>query len=176
MTMKVVSGRPTRFARAAFVWMRGILVNELISSEMVHRRFRWRLLRMFGHDVQRSTISSRVFVGGTGVHIGAGSFVNRGVFIDCAADVWIGSNVSIGQEAMIVTGSHELGGASRRAGRDAPAPVRIDDGCWIGARAIILPGVRIHSGAVVGAGSVVTRDCEPDTKYVGTPARPLGKI
>ena len=45
------------------------------------------------------------------------------------------------------------------------------DGCWIGARAVILPGVTIGEGTIIGAGSVVTKDCEPGAVYVGVPAR-----
>jgi acetyltransferase-like isoleucine patch superfamily enzyme len=47
----------------------------------------------------------------------------------------------------------------------------IEDHVWIGARAIISPGVRIGEGAVIGAGSVVTRDVEPYTIVAGNPAR-----
>ncbi|WP_249354641.1 DapH/DapD/GlmU-related protein [Rhodococcus sp. USK13] len=47
----------------------------------------------------------------------------------------------------------------------------VGDGCWIGAGAIILPGVTVGEGCVVGAGAVVTRDCSPNGLYVGSPAR-----
>ena len=50
-------------------------------------------------------------------------------------------------------------------------PVLIEDDVWIGARAIILPGLRIGKGAIVGAGSVVTKDVPPYAICVGNPAR-----
>lgn len=52
-----------------------------------------------------------------------------------------------------------------------PCGVTIGNGCRIGTRAIILPGMHIGEGAVVGAGSVVTRDVPPDTVVAGNPAR-----
>lgn len=56
------------------------------------------------------------------------------------------------------------------------APVKINDGAWIGCRAIILKGVKIGEGAVIGAGSVVTRNVEPYTVYAGNPARLIKKL
>ncbi|MCR4913326.1 MAG: acyltransferase [Lactobacillus sp.] len=50
-------------------------------------------------------------------------------------------------------------------------PVKIDDGCWIGANVTILPGVHIGKGCVIGAGAVVNKDCEPNGVYVGVPAK-----
>ncbi|WP_268918850.1 DapH/DapD/GlmU-related protein [Actinomyces trachealis] len=57
-----------------------------------------------------------------------------------------------------------------------PAPVRIGRGAWLGANVTVLPGVTIADGAVVGAGSVVTKDVAPNTVVVGTPARPVRDI
>jgi acetyltransferase-like isoleucine patch superfamily enzyme len=59
--------------------------------------------------------------------------------------------------------------------RAIPRPVEIGDRAWIGARAIILPGVRIGEGAVVGAGAVVTRDVGPFEIVAGNPARKIGE-
>lgn len=55
-------------------------------------------------------------------------------------------------------------------------PVRIEDDAWIGAHSIILPGVTIGAAAVVGAGSVVTKDVEPYTVVAGNPAKFVKKI
>jgi galactoside O-acetyltransferase len=63
-----------------------------------------------------------------------------------------------------------------RFGVTADAPVAIDDDVWIGAGAIVLPGVRIGRGAIVGAGAVVTGNVEPFTIVGGVPARPIGVV
>jgi maltose O-acetyltransferase len=70
-----------------------------------------------------------------------------------------------------ITGSHEIGGASRRAGTKVAKRILIGDGCWIGAGTRILGGVRIGEGVVVAAGAVVTRDIPPNTLAAGVPAR-----
>jgi len=55
-------------------------------------------------------------------------------------------------------------------------PVIIEDDVLIGANAVILEGVRIGKGAVVAAGSVVTKDVEPETVVAGTPAKPIKRV
>ena len=83
----------------------------------------------------------------------------------------IGSNVSVSPEAAILTAYH-------RHDRDdfgvESKAVTVEDHVWIGARAIILPGVTLGRGSVVGAGAVVTRDVPPLTIVAGNPARPVG--
>jgi|GEM_PF-6224010 len=59
---------------------------------------------------------------------------------------------------------------------DDPQPIVIGDGAWLGAGVIVLPGRRIGRGAVVGAGSVVTKDIPPDTVWAGNPARMLREL
>jgi acetyltransferase-like isoleucine patch superfamily enzyme len=70
-----------------------------------------------------------------------------------------------------VTSTHEPGDHFNRRGAYTTEPVTIGAGCWIGSRALILPGVNIADGCTIGAGSVVTRDCEADGFYAGVPAR-----
>jgi acetyltransferase-like isoleucine patch superfamily enzyme len=106
------------------------------------------------------------------VTIGEGSFLNRDVFVD-GVGVRLGRNVYVGPRAMIVTAKHSIGGRALRAAPGAPEEVQVGDGCWIGAGAIILPGVTVGAGCVIAAGAVVTRDCEPDGLYAGVPARRL---
>ncbi len=64
----------------------------------------------------------------------------------------------------------------RRAGRSIAAPVVIEPGSWIGARATILGGVTIGEGAVVAAGAVVTRSVPPDTLVGGVPATVIREL
>jgi acetyltransferase-like isoleucine patch superfamily enzyme len=111
---------------------------------------------------------------GARVAIGDGTFVNYGVSISACASVAIGAGCQIGQYAIIQDNDyHDL--VDKR--REPPSrPVVIEDRVWIGARAIVLRGVRIGHDAVVGAGSVVTRDVPPWTIVAGAPARVVRQI
>lgn len=148
-----------------------ILLNRLIASVLIPERVRWRFYRAAGLDASRSLISFGCFMGGRAVSIGEDSFVNTRTFIEASAPVAIGRRVSIGMDTAIITSGHETGDSARRAGVVAPRPVHIDDGCWLGARVLVLPGVTIGEGCVIAAGAVVTRDCQPHGLYAGVPAR-----
>ena len=84
----------------------------------------------------------------------------------------IGTKVAISREAFICTASHEITKPNRPL---VTAPITICDGVWIGARAIILPGVTIGEGAIVAAGAVVTKDVPPFTVVGGNPAKFIKK-
>jgi maltose O-acetyltransferase len=72
---------------------------------------------------------------------------------------------------MFCTSTHEIGSRERRGGKSISIPIKVGNGCWIGARSMILPGVTIGDGCIIAAGSVVTKDCEPNGLYAGTPAK-----
>ncbi|HEX3960838.1 MAG TPA: DapH/DapD/GlmU-related protein [Trebonia sp.] len=81
-----------------------------------------------------------------------------------SAGAWIGTRCTI------LTQTHEIGDAGRRAAGSVDKPVAIGAGCWLGTGVTVLPGVSIGPGCVIAAGAVVTRDCEPDGLYAGVPA------
>ena len=99
---------------------------------------------------------------------------NVTINVDCIFDlndsIEIADFVSVGQGVMILTSSHRIGPAARRAGALFTAPVRIGPGAWIGARSVILPGVTVGAGAVVAAGSVVNKNVAPNALVSGVPA------
>jgi maltose O-acetyltransferase len=74
-------------------------------------------------------------------------------------------------EVLFCTSTHIMGPATERAGRVHPQPITVGDGCWIGARSVILPGVTIGDGCVIAAGAVVNKDCAANGMYAGVPAR-----
>jgi maltose O-acetyltransferase len=145
----------------------------------VGARLRVSLLRFAGCRIGAGTlIAGRITViGGTdpaaNFVVGAESWFNAGCTFDASDKIVIGDRVRIGQEVLVLTSTHEIGDHAGRAGQFTTAPVSIGSGVWLGARAIILPGVSIGDGAVVGAGAVVTSDVPADRLAAGVPARPV---
>jgi len=108
---------------------------------------------------------------GFNIRLGSGVFVNFNcVFLDVVG-IEIGDLCQIGPAVQIYTADHPRDPALRRAGYESGKPVRIGANVWIGGGAIILPGVTVGDDAVIGAGSVVTRDVPPGATVVGNPAR-----
>lgn len=103
--------------------------------------------------------------------MGSNSVINQRCRLDNRGGVTIGSNVSISADTIILTGDHDPQSPAF-AGR--AKPVIIKDRVFIGTRAMVLPGVSIEEGAVVAAGSVVTRDVPAYTIVAGVPAAPIG--
>lgn len=100
-----------------------------------------------------------------------------GCTISAAKSIIIGSRVLIGSGALIMDNdAHSLRADERAVGvKGAAAPVVIEDDVFIGARAIVLKGVRIGKGAVIGAGAVVTKNVPEFTIVAGNPARKIGE-
>jgi maltose O-acetyltransferase len=149
---------------------RDVVLNGILAWPAIPNSVRWRLLRSYGLDVARSSISPSVWFGSRRVTIGEGSFVNIGCLFSTHERITLGRNVFLAMRVTISTSTHEVGPAGKRAGALRTAPVTIGDGVWIGANATILPGVTIGEGTIVAAGSVVTSDCEPNSLYAGVPA------
>jgi acetyltransferase-like isoleucine patch superfamily enzyme len=106
--------------------------------------------------------------------IGDRAFINYGVDIAATGLVAIGADCLIGTHVSII--DNDFHGVVDRQRVPASKPVIIGDNVWIGNRAIILPGVTIGEGAVVGAGSVVTRDVPARTVVAGNPARVVREL
>lgn len=91
-------------------------------------------------------------------------------------EVFIGDYVMIGPNVTIATAAHPVRPDLRRRGIQFNRPVHIGDNVWIGAGAIVLPGVTIGENSVIGAGSVVTKDIPANVVAVGNPCRVLREI
>lgn len=108
---------------------------------------------------------------GSQISIGAGTFANFGLVVLDVARVVIGDHVQIGPNVQLLTPTHPIEPAARKAGWEAAAPITIGDNVWLGGGVIVCPGVSIGDDSVIGAGSVVTRDIPPGVIAVGNPAR-----
>ena len=106
------------------------------------------------------------------IRIGDRCFVNSGVIVFSACEITLGDDVALANEVYVMdSDSHGVEGRPVKE-----EPVRIGDGTWVGARAIILPGVTIGRRCLIAAGSVVSKDIADDTLVGGNPARELRKL
>jgi maltose O-acetyltransferase len=110
------------------------------------------------------------------IKIGARTFVNYGAIVLDAAEVSIGDDVQVGPGVQLITALHPLEARPRRDGVETAAPVRIENGAWLAAGVIVLPGVTVAADAVIGAGSVVTRDMPAGHLCFGNPCRVIRPI
>ena len=99
-------------------------------------------------------------------------FLNFGCVILDVVEVTIGDKTQIGPNVQILTADHPRNAAEREAELEFGRKIHIGRNVWIGGGAIILPGVTVGDDAVIGAGSVVTRDVLSGATVVGNPARP----
>lgn len=112
---------------------------------------------------------------GYNISVGRGVFINFNCVILDVVAVSIGDGTLIAPGVQILTADHPRDAAIRAQGMEFGRPVTIGRNVWIGAGALILPGVTIGDNAVVGAGSVVTRDVAEGLTVAGNPARPLSR-
>lgn len=153
----------------SLVW--SFFVNGVVSSYIFSARVRPQLLRLLGLKIsRRATVRPGAFFRSKDVTIGDGSFIGYHAFFDCRAGIKIGKNVSIGSRTVFVDSDHDISNPKNRAGVGVRRPIVINDGARISTRSMILPGVTIGEGAVIGAGSLVTKDVEPHSLYYGVPA------
>jgi acetyltransferase-like isoleucine patch superfamily enzyme len=125
------------------------------------------------------------------LHIGDNSYIGQGTIIRVGHEIIIGDDVLIAHNVTIIdSDSHEIDYIERREsfkkmllfghpkekGNVNIAPIHIEDSVWISYNCCILKGVTIGKGAIVAAGSVVTKDVQPFTLVGGNPARAIKKI
>lgn len=108
---------------------------------------------------------------GSNVHIGDDFFGNVNLTFVDDVEIRIGNGVMIAPSVTLTTTGHPVHPELRVDFRRFSEPIVIEDRVWIGSNVVVLPGVRIGYGAVIGAGSVVTRDIPPMTIAVGAPCR-----
>lgn len=113
---------------------------------------------------------------GRNISIGDRTYLNFGAIILDCAPVSIGSDVLVGPNLGIYAVNHSLVAEERIAGACIGAPVSIGDRCWLGGDAKVMAGVTIGDEAVIGAGSVVTRDVPAGVIAAGNPCRVIREV
>ncbi len=110
---------------------------------------------------------------GWNIHLSDGVFINfNAVFLD-VMPIHIGTGTQVGPNVQFYAADHPRDPAIRKSGLENGKPIMVGKNVWIGGGAILLPGITIGDDAVVGAGSVVTRDIAPGVTVAGNPARQI---
>lgn len=160
-----------RWKIVAWFIVNATLINSYLPIPMIIKRS---MLKLFGAKLGKGVVVK------PGVNIKYPWFLEVGnyvwigekVWIDNLSQVIIGDHSCLSQGAMILTGNHDY----RRSTFDLTTrPITLDDGVWIGAKAIVCAGVRCHSHAVLSVNSVATRDLEEYGIYQGNPATMVRK-
>ena len=114
--------------------------------------------------------------GGKKVHFGNHVYANFNLTLVDDEAIFVGDNVKFGPNVVICTAAHPILPVLRAQAYQYNLPVHIESGVWIGAGAIILPGITIGENSVIGAGSVVTKDIPANVVAVGNPCRVMREI
>ena len=149
------------------------LVFQFLPGLRLIRVRNW-ILRRFGAAVNGWSLiypSAKIFAPWN-LEMGLGGCIGPDVELYNKDKIVLGDQVTISQGAYLCTAGHDITSKTMAL---TTAPIIIGNLAWIGAKAIVLPGVTIGEGAVVGAGAVVTKDVEPWTVVGGNPARVVKK-
>ncbi len=114
--------------------------------------------------------------GGGHIHFGKNIYCNFGTTMVDDTHIYVGDYTMFGPNVTVATAGHPILPELRRQGYQYNAPVHIGENCWIGAGALIMPGVTIGDNVVIGAGSVVNKDIPSNVVAVGNPCRVLREV
>ncbi|GAA0592618.1 sugar O-acetyltransferase [Caenispirillum bisanense] len=172
----MLAGRPYRAGDPELVAMRRraqLLLKEYNTTTLADGRQRRAILAdLLGACGDEVAIRAPFYCDyGAHIRIGSGVFLNFGCVLLDVCPITIGDGTQIGPQVQIYAADHPRDPDQRRQGLELGQPVTIGRNVWIGGLAILLPGVTVGDGAIVGAGSVVTRDVPAGTTVAGNPAR-----
>jgi len=153
------------FTRAIWYCINACIINSYCPSYS----FKTFLLRLFGAKIGRNVvIKPKVNIKYPwNVTIGENSWIGENVWLDSLCKIHIGANCCLSQGAMLICGNHDY----KKSTFDLIVKdIFLEEGVWIGAGAIVCPGVICKSHSVLSAGSVVTNNMEEYSIYQGNPA------
>ncbi len=157
---------------------------QYIFAMMFVSPLRVMLLRLFGARIGKNTVIERIRLinlyrtGIVGLSIGNNCFLGDGVTLDLAEGISLKDDVSLSFDVMVLTHTN-VGYKNHPVQQYIPSfakSVRLQKGCFVGVRSVILPGVDIGEGAAVAAGAIVTRDVPPKTLVGGVPAKTIRRF
>lgn len=142
------------------------------------------LLRLFGARIGKNTVIERIRLinlyrmGICGITIGDNCFLGDGVTLDSAERIILENDVTLSFDVMVLT--HTNVGYKNHPVQDhipsVAKPAMFKKGCFVGVRAVVLPGLTVGEGAAVAAGAVVTKDVPAKTLVGGVPAKVIRKF
>lgn len=137
---------------------------------------------MGGISVGSNThVKSDCYFEGNYICIGNDVFINHKCsfysYNDKSSNISIGNNVTVAMGVTFCTHTHRIGYSNRRAEIGTVSrPITVGEGTWIGANALILPGINIGKGSIIAAGAVVTENCKDNCLYAGVPAKKIKEL
>lgn len=114
--------------------------------------------------------------GGAHVHFGSNIYANFHLTLVDDTHIYVGDHTMFGPNVTVATAGHPILPELREKEYQYNFPVHIGHNCWIGAGAIILPGITIGDNVVVGAGSIITKDLPSNVVAVGNPGRIMREV
>lgn len=174
---EIISGNDPEFPGLInTIWESIRLTTELNTGWHEQEEVREMFSRIIGRPVDETfTLVPPFYVDyGKNIHLGKSVFIQQCCTFYDRGGITIGNNVFIGPKVNLITLNHDPNPENRNA--TYCKPIVIEDNAWIGINSTILSGVTIGRNAIVGAGSVVTKDVEPDTIVAGNPARFIKRI
>lgn len=135
------------------------------------------LEKIFGDIPEGLELVAPIWVDyGVNTTFGKHCFVNKDAYFMDGAPITFGDYVFVGPNCGFYTANHGENSERRNQGFEQAMPITIESNVWLGASVTVLPGVRIGTGSVIGAGSVVTKDIPAHSVAVGNPCRVVRAI
>lgn len=135
------------------------------------------IAELFGESASNAFLEPPISVAyGHRTTFSGNAYANTGLTLVDDYEINIGKNVMFGPNVTLTSTNHPIHPKLREDGTQFSAPINIEDDVWIGAHAVVLPGITIGKGSIVGAGAVVTKNVPPMCVVAGVPARIIRRI
>lgn len=112
----------------------------------------------------------------TSITMGDNCWIGMNLQVFGNGELVIGSSCDLAPEVSVITGSHKIGGANRRAGKGISFKVTIGNSVWVGAKSTFMGNIHVGNSTIVGACSLVNKNVEPNTCVGGVPAKVLKQL